>query len=371
VAGALVVVGGKESGNTQRLADIGRKRGLPTLAVEGPEDITADFLLGQEAVAVAAGASTPVWQIRAVLQKLQALERDRGNSPPAFFSRLFRALALSNIYVGLGAGALGFTMAKWAGIKLPSFYFGLYFFYVQAMHLLNGFLDRESARYNDPDRAAFLAQYRLPLVLCGVLSLFLSLSAANLAGPWVLAQLLTQSALGLAYAMPWPFRVFKVRRLSDLPLSKTLSTALGWAALLTGPAILASPPLIPRTGAGLALGALLAGVVFLNVLTRTMIMDLQEALGDQLFGQKSVATILGRAGAIRLLAILLVVWAVYLMVALILGGPLIIWWLLIFGPIYNALILRRHWRGLGLMGFKLDLLLDAQFLYMGLGLWLL
>jgi hypothetical protein len=102
-----------------------------------------------------------------------------------------------------------------------------------------------------------------------------------------------------------------------------------------------------------------------------MIMDLQEALGDQLFGQKSVATILGRAGAIRLIAILLIVWAVYLLVALAWGGPLIILWLFIFGPVYNALILRCYWRGLGLMGFKLDLLLDAQFLYMGLGFWLL
>jgi 4-hydroxy-3-methylbut-2-enyl diphosphate reductase len=169
VAQSLVVVGGRDSGNTRRLAEIGRQANIPTLAVEGPDEIEPQFLAGGDGtVAVAAGASTPIWQIRAVLQKLQALDRTRGNSPPAFFRRLFRALALSNIYVGLGAGFLGVAVAKWADFKPPGYFFGLYFFYVQAMHLLNGFLDRESARYNDPDRAVFLSQYRRPLVACGV-----------------------------------------------------------------------------------------------------------------------------------------------------------------------------------------------------------
>jgi 4-hydroxy-3-methylbut-2-enyl diphosphate reductase len=370
-AQALVVVGGKESANTLRLAEIGRRAGLPTLAVEGPEEIESSFAEGLSQVALTAGASTPIWQLRAVAQKLEALERSRGSSPPDFVARLFRALALSNIYVGLGAGALSLAVAKWGGFNPADFYFGLAFFYVQAMHLLNGFLDRESSRYNDPDRAVFLSQYRLALAFCGASSLFLALSAANLAGPWVLAQMLIQSALGLAYALPLPVKVFKVRRLSDLPLSKTLSIAGGWAVLLAGPAILADPPLIPRTMEGLKLISLIGGAIFLNVLTRTIIMDLEEAFGDRLFGRKTLVYLLGRDRALMILGLVMVLGAIYLLTAYFKGAPTIVLWLFFCGPLYNALFLLRYFRGLGLMGFKLDLILDAQFLLAGLGLWLL
>jgi 4-hydroxy-3-methylbut-2-enyl diphosphate reductase len=371
-AQSLVVVGGRDSGNTQRLAAIGRQAQIPTLAVEGPLEIEPSFLEGVDSVALSAGASTPIWQIRAVKQRLEALARRQGNSPPAFVRRLFRALALSNIYVGLGAGCLGLAMAKLAQVDPPGFFFGLSFFYVQAMHLLNGFLDRESARYNDPDRAVFYSQYRWPLVACGIASLGLSLSAAYLAGWLVLTQLLAQSALGLAYALPWPFRRFGVRRLSDLPLSKTLSTAGGWAALLALPFLLADPPLLPRAESGYRLVGVIGGAVFLNVLSRALIMDLEEALGDRLFGRKTLATFLGRAGAIRLLRVILVFWALYLgWVWLEYGLAPLVLWLALFGPIYNAIFLRLYWRGLGLMGFQLDLILDAQFIFSGLAFWLL
>jgi 4-hydroxybenzoate polyprenyltransferase len=154
-------------------------------------------------------------------------------------------------------------------------------------------------------------------------------------------------------------------------MSKTISTAGGWAVLLAGPAILADPPLIPRTMAGLSLTAVIAGAIFLNVLARTMIMDLQEVFGDRLFGRKTMASLLGRAKAIRLLAAVLVIWALYLLAALALGGPPTILWLCLTGPLYNAAILMRRWRDLGLMGFQLDLILDAQFVLSGLGYWIL
>jgi 4-hydroxybenzoate polyprenyltransferase len=102
-----------------------------------------------------------------------------------------------------------------------------------------------------------------------------------------------------------------------------------------------------------------------------MIMDLQEAFGDRLFGRKSMVALLGRTGAIRWLSAVLAIWAAYLLAAWALGGPPIVLWLFLCGPLLNALFLKRHWRGLGLMGFQLDLILDAQFLLAGLGFWIL
>jgi 4-hydroxy-3-methylbut-2-enyl diphosphate reductase len=369
---ALVVVGGRDSGNTRRLADIGREAGLPTAAVEGPEELDSSFFEGVDAVGLAAGASTPTWQIGAVHQRLEAFGRSKGGSPAAFVRRFFRALALSNVYVGLGAGCLGLAMARAAGFRAPDYLFGLFFFFVQAMHLLNGFLDGDSSRHNDPDRANFLKKYRAWLVLSGLSSLGLALSAAYLAGPLVLALIGTLSLLGLIYAAPIPAdrlipERWTIRRLKDLPLSKTLSMASGWSALLILPGLLSRPPLLSADRTGLRAAAVLAGAVFIQVLCRTMMSDFHESLGDRLFGKKTPVTVLGHKGATWTLVVLLAVWCLHLALsARLLGFPWPVLPLTIFGPLYCALIFRWVIKSARPGGFRLDLLIDGQFLASGL-----
>jgi len=70
---ALVVVGGRGSSNTTRLAEIGRARSLPTYHVETAEEIEPAWFDGVESVGVVSGASTPDWIIKDVLLRLQDL----------------------------------------------------------------------------------------------------------------------------------------------------------------------------------------------------------------------------------------------------------------------------------------------------------
>jgi 4-hydroxy-3-methylbut-2-enyl diphosphate reductase len=367
---ALVVVGGRDSGNTRRLCELGRAANLPTAAVEGPEELDEAFFKGLKSVGLAAGASTPSWQIRAVRQRLEAMGRSFGGSPASFVRRLFRALALSNIYVGLGAGCLGLALARAVGYQAPDFFFGLFFFYVQAMHLLHGFLDRDSARYNDPDRAQFLTKYRPWLTLNGLASLALSLSAAALAGPFTLLLLVFLSFCGLIYAAPIPIKLNvaflgEIRRLKDLPFSKIFSTSIGWSALLILPGFLSAPPLAPARSRLQAVW--LAGAVFIQVLCRTVMTDFHDALGDRLFGRRTPVTILGWKRAGRMLTALLAFWALYLLAGRRqLGWPSPALPLLVFGPFYSAVTLRWVFKNMGLGGYRFDLLIDGQFLASGL-----
>lgn len=68
---AMVVVGGRESGNTRRLADIARGRGVPTLLVETEADLDPGFFVHATVVGLTAGASTPKSLIDAVEQRLK------------------------------------------------------------------------------------------------------------------------------------------------------------------------------------------------------------------------------------------------------------------------------------------------------------
>lgn len=74
---ALVVVGGLNSGNTRRLAEVARAKGLPTIHVEQAADITpelaAEAFAGVTLIGLTAGASTPEKHIDAMQEYLEQL----------------------------------------------------------------------------------------------------------------------------------------------------------------------------------------------------------------------------------------------------------------------------------------------------------
>lgn len=362
---ALVVVGDRHSGNTRRLFEIGRSRGLKTISVEGPDEIDPSFVKGVSVVGLVSGASTPKWQSRLVRQKLTSLGRASLNTPRSFAIRLTRALVLSNIHVGLGAGFLGWAMAMVMGYRLPGFFFGLFFFFCQAMHLMNGYLDLNSVRYNDLDRAEFLAKYRPYLVGMGLGSLALSLSAAWLAGPLALGLIASLSCLAFLYAVPWPVTPlgrWGVRRLKDVPLSKSLATASGWSLVLVVPALVSNPPVMELDRASGEMAAWAFAAIFCQVFARSLRMDFQDSLGDSIFGFRTAVTMLGWRWATRFLKAALAAWAILLIAASVRhpGSPFP--FLLVSGPIYNLIFVPGLIKNFDLEGFAFDFLLDSQFL---------
>ena len=69
----MLVVGGRNSANTSRLATLCKEQGKPTHHIEVADEIMADWVKGAEKIGVTAGASTPDWVLEAVLKKLQEL----------------------------------------------------------------------------------------------------------------------------------------------------------------------------------------------------------------------------------------------------------------------------------------------------------
>ncbi|HOX07236.1 MAG TPA: 4-hydroxy-3-methylbut-2-enyl diphosphate reductase [Planctomycetota bacterium] len=71
---AVVVVGGRHSANTLRLAELARFSGKPVVHVESAAELDLSALAGVRLVGVTAGASTPSWVIGEVVDKLAASE---------------------------------------------------------------------------------------------------------------------------------------------------------------------------------------------------------------------------------------------------------------------------------------------------------
>jgi 4-hydroxy-3-methylbut-2-enyl diphosphate reductase len=72
----VVVVGGRNSGNTTRLAEICRAKNGRVHHVETAEELQGDWFTGAKTVGVTAGASTPEAQIREVVEAIETLASD-------------------------------------------------------------------------------------------------------------------------------------------------------------------------------------------------------------------------------------------------------------------------------------------------------
>lgn len=70
----MIVVGGKNSANTTRLAQVCRKQGCPTYHIETAKELDSAWFAGKEKIGITAGASTPDWIIQEVVSKMETME---------------------------------------------------------------------------------------------------------------------------------------------------------------------------------------------------------------------------------------------------------------------------------------------------------
>lgn len=66
----MVVIGGRNSANTKRLAELCKEQGTATYHIETPEELKSQWFTGVKRAGVTAGASTPDWLIEGVLTRM-------------------------------------------------------------------------------------------------------------------------------------------------------------------------------------------------------------------------------------------------------------------------------------------------------------
>ena len=340
---AMVVVGGRHSGNTKRLAEIAAATGIPTFHIETEEELDRERLQDLRIVGVTAGASTPHWLLRRVVHELESIQ-PRGVRPLArSFEHYLRFFLQSNLYVAGGAGCLSYAAAVLQGIKPRLADFFITFFYVFAMHVLNRYADKAS-RFNYPSRAALYERYKFGFFLTSVSGVIAALIIANAQSQSIFFALLAMTGLGLLYSVRifperW-LRVVRVAKLKDIPASKTIFIAGGWSVVAT---------MMPNLREGFHLGlqtffALI--VVFVLVFVRSALFDVVDIQGDRLVGEESLPIIIGEKRTKRLLIYLVIGLAISLMVAPLLGLATDFSYMMLITCVYMGFYLLVHRREL-------------------------
>ncbi|MEN8258608.1 MAG: 4-hydroxy-3-methylbut-2-enyl diphosphate reductase [Thermodesulfobacteriota bacterium] len=299
---AVVVVGGKASANTKRLAEIAENKGLPVFLVETEADLDFDQLRRFETVGVTAGASTPTWMINRVMRTLEAIQGREEGGFCHFCQSAAWALLASNSYVSVGGGFLALAFAKILSGHFLWQAFAIAFGYLFAMHNINRFSGEHSRRFNDPLLEKFADKFGSSLLALSYLMLVgvgtLLWKSGNV--PFLL--FFAMAVLGIFYRIPiFPdtiARIFKIKRLKEIPGSKTFLVALAWAMATV---------VLPNWGSESEPATLLVllGLVLVFIYVRNALFDVFDVQGDRIVGKETLPVCIGEEKTIFFLTYLL------------------------------------------------------------------
>lgn len=365
---AMIVVGGHNSGNTTRLAEVSRSAGTKTIHLETEDELDPEWLSSLDTVGVTSGASTPNWMIKRVTRELERTSRRRKLSFRNVFRRVLRILVLSNVYIALGAGSLTMAGTMLQGLSPGLKLFAVVFFYVHAMHILNLFLDKEAGKFNDPDRALFLESHKKVLIGSGIFSAMASLGLGFSIGPPVLLILFITGFIGLLYSIrivPKSLAPYtRLTRLKDFPASRTLSVSTGWALSLS-----LIPALTPDGSINWST-LLVATVIFLLVFIRSNLVGIFDIQGDRIIGRETIPIIIGEERTLAMLNLTVSLLALVLVLGWILNLFPSLALLLLIVPVYVGLYLVVYQRKKFVISALFEALVDGSFILPGLISWL-
>jgi len=291
---AMVIVGGRNSSNTNHLAKLSRQTGTRTFHIETEEELDPSDFSGCRSVGVTAGASTPNWMIERVRDRLAAMEGapDTGLLP---WLRRAGALAIrTNLYLAAGALGLGALCLAVLGYPFRLDLIAITALVVFAAHTHNQQNHGRVLAVNDPARyALFRGRPAFFHALVAAAALAALVLAAGLgAVPFLLVLVLIVGAA--FYRRP----VFQSRRaeggrrsLSQMPASKDLLTAGAWATLV---AVLPAAA-VGGISHGLSPATwIVFAFAFCLLAVRSILFDMRDIQGDRMVGKETLPIVLGR-----------------------------------------------------------------------------
>lgn len=321
----VVVVGGKGSGNTQRLVKVADAQGVQAVHVEKDEELVPSVFDTVQTVGVTAGASTPNWQILGVIDRIKEIGMSRKSGLLASVRRFADIMVMTYLWAAFGGCGLTAACLVLQGRPVSFFPLALTMLFVFSMHLLNRIQDTSGAvRFNTPQIAAYYTKHRALLTAAAALSCVGGVILSSMMGMWACVLLVSMVITGGFYTAALvpatTLPSLKWRSLKDLPGSKTPLVAAGWgmsAAVL--PVIGSESPLLfPSVAVSFIFAA---GFVF----WRTALSDLIDIQGDRIVGRETIPILLGVRRTSRLLLGLLV------FLTLLLGLSAIFGWVTSFG----------------------------------------
>ncbi len=280
----LVVVGGKNSANTRRLADIGRDRGVRTFHIETESELDDAEFFRDDRVFVTAGASTPGWIINNILEKLYSIKYKKSNVLINLIKKFLEFIVRTNILSSAATFFITLFALAYSGGRPDPLFALTAAFYIFSMYTINNYLMTDHLKESNPYKRALYRQYRLfllPLAALLMIASFVLISRYELT---VIFVFVASSLLGMVYSTRCFKRMIElvgIRPLTMIYNSRNVAATAGWIIISALVPILHTKP---PAGTALAILALIFCLIFF----RNILLDLIAFQGDLILGRETL-----------------------------------------------------------------------------------
>ncbi len=296
VSDLVVVVGGRSSANTKRLAEIVEERGTACMAVETAEDLDRTRLSRYGTIGVTAGASTPNWVITTVVREIESMRSVKASPFRQAAYRILRFFHEANLWTALAGSGLALAASIMApGIVSALSAGSIAFCSIFSMHTINRLMDMEHGSYNDPLRVRFLKTHKVLFALLSATALLMAHVLAWRVGTGSFLLLLALATSAVFYRVHILPAGLSIRSLRDLPGSKPLFISVTWGAIAV---LVPSREAFPLPDAGLV-G--LFPLASLAVFARSLFMEILDAQGDMIAGRETLTLLVGEKRTLRVI----------------------------------------------------------------------
>jgi len=354
---AVFIVGGRNSANTRRLAELAKLQGKPAFHIETADELREIDVEAYRRIGVSGGASTPNWIIGRVVDHLTGRLGKREEILRHLF-KIWVFAVRTDIYSAAGAGFLSFAAMLLQGLPVDLLLILTASLYVYAMHVLNRFINRKASSISSFREESYLLHEKIYMTLA-VLSMILALSASFAAGMAPFILLFVISLSGVLYNTRILPRGWRFQSLKDIPGSKNIATAIAWAAVTA---------LLPWIEAGLTLTPgvviaflFIAGIVF----TRSALSDILDIQSDRLIGRETLPVLIGERKTLIILQGISGLLFVLLFAASPAGWSTSLSYFLLTCVFYIWICFKLYDRRSGFSGVVLEGLLESGYMIAG------
>ncbi len=349
---AMVIVGGKNSANTARLAGIAKEQGLDTFHIETDDELDLTHMAKYQSIGVTAGASTPKWIIDAVVAKLSSIKEQRKPLPVEILGIIVK----SNLFLAAGGAILTYTNALMLKETPNPLIVGVAFCAIAATYLTNQLLRPKEIQKSQIRKYNYHLKYNSLFwgiaIAAAVSGMVLSF---NLGWP-SLAIYLAVVGFGTTYGLDrGRFRLFV--RLKDIPASKDIFVSLAWVMITV---VLTY---INEKGTGNITFPLL--ITFGIAYTRSILFDIRDIYADQVIGKEVMPMLVGKEHAKKTLYGVLLGISIICIMDILFGGRGSLMAAYLLGIAYLLGFVYYNESKIWINSAKFDLFLDTPYFIIG------
>lgn len=339
-ADLVIVVGGRHSANTARLALLCKGLAPAVLHVETEDELEAAPVTHAKKIFITAGASTPNWVIDRVAARVRELRKPNATSRlSGLAGKIWRFLVRNCFYTAFAASALTYVCMRLEGVPADSRLLAFSWLFVYALTAFNRAAEAEPS------------QNRRFLTAAAILSGLFATGTALLLDGGALTLCLLFLAAGFAY----PFRHLLKLQLLSLPGTKDIVTALGWAFTCA---------LLPAYEHGLLLRKASYLAIFYTILLvfmRSVTLGFTSANKDLIIGRESFYKAFGMKKTKWAVTLILLALTAALATLLTLTWKPALVEMLLIGHLYTVFIVIYYYSKSSTRSVKDETLIDGQF----------